>query len=123
MFHNVVPKSLFVANCSRLDILPTVSVLSGRFHSPNQNNWEKCGRMVNYLNSTKKLNLILWYDGLNIAQWYVDTSFAVHSDFKIQSGGVLLMVDSDGAITSGRSKQKLTIRSSTETELVAFDNI
>ena len=79
--------------------------------------------MVKCLSSTKKLHVILRYDGLNIAQWYVDASFAVHSDFKIQSGGILLMVDSDGAITSGRSKQKLTIRSSTETELVAFDNI
>ena len=37
-FHSTIAKCLFVANCSRPDILPTISVLAGRVSCPNCSN-------------------------------------------------------------------------------------
>ena len=37
VFHRIIVKGLFVANRSRPDITPTVSVLCGRVRDPNKN--------------------------------------------------------------------------------------
>ena len=62
----------------------------------NKDDWAKCRRLVKYLDSTRDLHLILRYDGLSLARWYVDASFAVHDDFKSQSGGAMLVSDAGG---------------------------
>ena len=53
-------------------------------------------------------------------KWLVDAAFAVHSDYKSHTGGV--MTYGRGAIQSISRKQKLNTRSSTEAELVAADD-
>ena len=82
----------------------------------------ECGRLVNYLHSTRELHLILRYDGLSLAKWHVDAAFGVHMDFKSHSGGMLSLHPKGGAIASGSNKQRLNTRSSTEAELVAADD-
>ena len=101
--HSVITKGIFVGNRSRPDILPTISVLAGRVREPTKNDWEKVRRLVKYLHSTKELHLVLRYDGMNIAKWHVDGSFAVHEDFCSQSGGVLFLENSVGGMASGIS--------------------
>jgi hypothetical protein len=49
-------------------------------------------------------------------KFYVDSSFAVHPDYKSQTGMVMTM--GDGAIETMSRKQKLKMRSSTHSELV-----
>ena len=44
---------------SRPDIMPTISILSGRVRDPNTDDWEKVRRLVQYLNCTRELHLIL----------------------------------------------------------------
>ena len=122
-FHCIVAKALFIANRSRPDIAPTVSVLSGRVRSPTKSDWKKCERLVGYLNSTKNLHLVLRYDDVAIARWHVDAAYAVHPDFKSHTGGTLLLSDVGGTIASTSTKQKLNTRSSTEAELVATDDV
>ena len=122
IFHRITAKGLFISNRSRPDIMPTVSVLCGRVRDPNKNDWDKCKRLVKYLKNTKDLHLVLRYDGCAIARWHVDASFAVHSDFKSHSGGVLLMHPEGGGMASGSTKQKINARSSTEAEIVACDD-
>ena len=70
-----------------------------------------------------------WYKefGLNTAcrhaeyiKWYVDTSFAVHADFKSHTGVAMTM--GKGAIMSMSQKQKLNTKSSTISELVGADD-
>ena len=68
MFHKTVAKGIFVAGRSRPDITPTISVLSGRVRCPNQNDWGKCRRLIQYLNGTRNLHLILRWDGLSVAR-------------------------------------------------------
>ena len=122
IFHKTIVKGIFVAGRLRPDITPTISVLSGRVRCPNQNNWEKCQRLMKYLNGTKDLHLILRWDGLSVARWHVDAAFAVHPDFKSHSGGILLLHPDGGGIAVGRTKQRLNTRSITEVELVACDD-
>ena len=64
--------------------------------------------------------LTLHADQLNILKWYVDTVFAVHADFKSDTGVAITM--GKGAMMSMSQKQKLNTKSSTITELVGADD-
>ena len=121
-FHSTIAKCLFVANRSRPIILPTISVLAGRLRCSNRSDWGKGKRLVNYLNSTRKLHLTLRCDVIAIANWFIDALFAVHEDFKSQSIGVLLMAKCGGGIASSSTQKKLNLRSFAEAELIAADN-
>ena len=63
---------------------------SSRVREPNNSDWEKGCRLVRYLRFAQNVYLFLWYDGLNICKWHVDSSFAVHSDAKSHPGEVIL---------------------------------
>ena len=106
-------------NHYRRNVLPTVSVHAGRVCSPNPDDSEKCGRLVNYLDTKKNLHLTLRFYGLNIWIWYLDASFTVCRDFKSQPASVLLMSENGGAVTLDIIKQKLAASISTEEELMA----
>jgi hypothetical protein len=77
-------------------------------------------RVMKYLNGTKEENLTLSADGLRVVKWYVDTSFAVHPDFKSHTGAMMTL--GKGAMQSITRKQKRNVQSSTEGKLVAVDN-
>jgi hypothetical protein len=77
-------------------------------------------RVMKYLNGTKGENLTLSADNLRVVKWYVDTSFAVHPDFKSHTGAMMTL--GKGAMQSIARKQKMNVRSSTEGKLVAADN-
>ena len=121
-FHSTVAKGLHISARSRPDIIPTVSLLCGRVKEPNVSDKEKLIRLLKYLNGTKELHLTLRYDGMSLARWHIDSSFACHPDFRSQSGGVLLIHPAGGGIASGSTKQELNTRSSTMAELVAVDD-
>jgi hypothetical protein len=53
----------------------------------------------------------------------VDTSFAVHPDFKSHTDATMSFTDGKGAVQSVSRKQKLNTKSSTEAELVGVDDI
>ena len=55
-------------------------------------------------------------------RWHIDAAFAVHPDFKSQSGGMAMLHPEGGAISAGSTRQKLNTRSSTIAELVAVDD-
>ena len=81
MFHAIVAKYIFVAKRSRPDILPTISILSGRVRELNRQDWEKLKRLIKYLNETKGLHLVLHVRSMGVLKWHVDASF-VHPYFK-----------------------------------------
>ena len=72
---------------------------------------------MKYLNGTQDMKLTLSTKNLRSIKWYVDTSFAVHPDFRSQTGGTMTI--RKGAVQSLSKKQKLNTRSSTEAELVS----
>jgi len=65
--------------------------------------------------------LTLEADSLQLVKWWVDTSFAVHADMRSVSGGALSL--GKGVIYGTSTCQKINIRSSTESELVALHEV
>ena len=98
-----------------------VSFLTTRVIEPDEDDWKKLVRMIRYLNGSPDLPLTLKADSTNIVKWWVDGSYAGHPDFRSQTGGTGSL--GKGSIISTSTKQKINTRSSTETELVAADDL
>ncbi|WP_288992819.1 polyprotein of Ty1/Copia retrotransposon [uncultured Marinobacter sp.] len=122
-YHTMVAKALFLCKRARPDIQPTIAVLCTRVKGPNEADWAKLVRLMKYLNGTRDLKLTLSADNLHCIKWYVDASFAVHPDYKSDTGATMSYGDGDGAVQSISRKQKLNTKSSTESELVGVNNI
>jgi hypothetical protein len=121
LFHTFVAKGLFACKRARPDIHTAIALLCTRVKSPTQDDWNKLVRLMKYCNGTRQDKLILSADDLHVIKWYVDSAFAVHSDFKSHTGAV--MSYGGGMAQSISRKQKLNTRSSTEAELVGADDV
>ena len=120
-FHSCVAKGLFIGKRARPDIQMPIAVLSSRVTNPNKSDLQKLIRVAKYLRGTKKLCLTLGIDNIRVLKWMVDASYAVHDDFKSHTGGCLMW--GRGSPISMSQKQKLNSRSSTESKLVAVDDL
>jgi hypothetical protein len=121
IFHTWVAKALFAYKRARPDIHVAVTLLCTRVKSPNESDWKKLFRPLRYVNGTRDDVLTLAADDMQVVKWYVDTSFAVHPDFKSHTGATMTF-GKGSPITMSR-KQKLNTRSSTEAELVGVDDV
>ena len=121
MFHCFVARFLYVAKRARPDLQVSVAFLCKRVKAPNVGDWKKLGRLVRYVRATIHLPLILGLDGSGNMVWSIDTSFAVHMDMKSHTGYCLTL--GTVAPISGSQSQKITTRSSTESELVGVDGV
>ena len=121
VFHKFVAKSLFLTKRARPDILLTVAWLCSRVQQPDEDDWKKLLRMLDYLRLTKSLILRLEADDLKLHVWGVDAAFAVHPNFRSQTGATMSL--GKGSVYSASTKQKLNTKSSTEAELVAVDDV
>ena len=115
-FHTFVAKGLFVCKRARPDIHTAIAALTTRVNEPNEDDWKKLIRILKCLNGSQNDKLILSADDLSVIKWYVDSSFAVHPDFRSHSGGS--MTYGRGAPITGSKKQKLNTDSSTVAKLV-----
>jgi hypothetical protein len=120
VFHTWVAKGLFACKRARPDTHTTVTLLCTRVKCPKEGDWSKLIRLLEYVNGTRSDVLTLGAGDLKVVKWYVDASFAVHSDFKSHTG-VSMSYGNGAPITMSR-KQKLNTRSSTEAELVGADD-
>ena len=120
-FHPCVAKGLYIGKRSRPDIQMPIVVLLSRVTKPNQSDLQKLVRIAKYLKGTKKLCLTLGIDDVRILKWMVDSSHAVHDDFKGHTGGCLSW--GIGSPISISQKQKLNSRSSTESEIIGVDDV
>jgi hypothetical protein len=77
--------------------------------------------LIDFLKVTVNDGLTLQADKNISIHWYLDATFAVHSDFKSHTGACMTL--GQGAITSISTKQKINTRSSTKAELVSTDDI
>ena len=119
-FHHTVAQLLFLACRGRRDIQTAVSFLTTRVRAPDEDDWGKVRRVLQYLKATLYLKLRLTVDNLMSAQWLIDGSHGVHWDCKGQTGAGMSL--GKGAIISFSRKQKTNTRSSTESELVGVDD-
>ena len=78
-------------------------------------------RLIRYLRVTLTFPLILSVYSINIVKLWVYGSFGVHSNTRSQTGSTASL--GKGYFISTSITQKLNTRSSTETELVAADDL
>jgi len=81
-----------------------------------EDDWKKLRRLLEYINSTMDLELIIGGNNLSICKWWVDAAYAIRDDGKSQTGAT--MTFGRGTIQSKSTKQKPNVKSSTEAELV-----
>jgi hypothetical protein len=112
---------LYLSQRAHPDIRTAVSFLCGRLTKPDQDDYKKLTRVVKYLDSTVDMPLVLAADNTGKIRWWVDASYAVHSDMKSHTGGTLSL--GKGSIYSTSNKQKLVTRSSTEAEVVGVHDV
>ena len=120
LFHLAVAKLLYLAKRVRPEILPLCSFLATRVNSATDQDMSKLRRGLAYLNAYRTLGIVLRPGNSPFVNAYIDASYAVHSDFKSQSGVVICV--GDGPIYVESSKQKLVSKSSTEAELIALSD-
>jgi hypothetical protein len=106
---------------ARPDASVAVAFLTTRVREPDVDDWRKLEHLMEYIKSTYDMPLILEGNNSGILNWYVDASFAVHSNMRGHTGGGLTMGRGFPIVSS--TKQKLNTCSSTESKLVGVDNM
>ena len=119
-FHHAVAQLLFLSAHARRDIQPATAFLTTRVKTPDKDDWGKVKHLLQYLNCTLHMPLILSADSLTLARWWVDAAYAVHADCKGHTGAGMSL--SQGMAMSYSWKQKINTKSSTEAELVGVDD-
>ena len=121
MFHHNVAKLLFLCKRARPDLQTAVAFLCTRVKDPDKDDYKKLTRLVKYLRGTASLPLTLEANSLQIVKWWVDASYAVHPNMKSHTGGMMSL--GKGTIYGASTRQKLNTKSSTESELVAVNDL
>jgi hypothetical protein len=120
-FHSIVAMMLYVTKRARPDTALAIAFLTTRVREPDEDDWRKLGHLITYLRSTRELPLILGANKTGVLHWYVDASFATHSDMRGHTGGALTL--GIGCPLTQCTKTKCNTRSSTISELVAVDEM
>jgi hypothetical protein len=89
--------------------------------APDKDDWGKLKRVLSYLKGTINMALILSADSITLTRWWVDASYAVHSNPKGHARGGLSF--GQGMALSCSWKHKINTRSSTEADLVGVDDL
>jgi hypothetical protein len=120
-FASRVAKVLYLAKRVRPDILLTVNFLTTRVREPTVQDWGKLVRLLQYINATSTMGMVLEATKSLQLLAYIDASFAVHHDYKSHTGGILSL--GAGPVFAKSTRQKLNTISSTEAELVGVSDM
>ena len=88
-FHSVNALLLFISRRCRLDIQTAVGFLCTRVSSPDEDDWVKLRRVLQYLKGTIDLVLTLGADDITKMKSWVDVLYAVHDDCRSHTGGAI----------------------------------
>ena len=121
IFVHLVMQGLYLSQRGRPDIRTAIAFLCGRLRCPDEDDYKKLIRMMQYLHGTKGMVLTLRASDEGIIRWWIDASYAVHEDMKGHTGAALSL--GKGAIYSGSWKQRLVSCSSTESEVVGVYDV
>jgi hypothetical protein len=120
-FHHIVAKLLFLCKQARPDIHTAVAFLCTRVKRPDSDDYKKLSRVMKFVQSTMDITLTLETKHPNIIQWWVDASYATHMDMRSHTGAMMTL--GKGAVYTTSTRQKITTRSSTESELVGLHDV
>jgi len=116
-----VMKGMFFCKRGCQDIHPAIAFMATRVKEPNEGDWRKLVKVMNFLKATQDDVASMSADDSNSIKWHIDAAFAVHKDFKSHSGATMTL--GAGTVCSISTKQKVNTRSSTESEKVAVDDV
>ena len=119
-FHHMAAKLLFLSACAHCDIQPVTAFLTTRIKAPDEDDWGKVKRLLQYLKCTVHMPLILSAESLTLARWWVDAAYTVHTYCRSNTGAGMSLGQSMAMSYSW--KQKINTKSSTEAELVGVDD-
>ena len=108
LFHRVIAKFLYIAKRTRPNIQVAVAFLCKRVTCPNVGDWKKLGRLVQYIQATIHLSLIVGLDGTRNMLLSIDALFVVHMNIKSYTGYCLTL--GIGLPISGSFTQKWTLK-------------
>ena len=77
-------------------------------------------RLIRYIRVNLHLQLILRSNSLSVVKWWVYESFAAHPYYKGHTRAMMSM--GSGSIMEILRKQKINVRSSTESKIVGADD-
>jgi hypothetical protein len=121
VFHTFVMKGMFLCKGGHQDIQPAVAFMATRVTKPNEGDWKKLVKMMNFLKATKNNIATMSTNDSNSIKWYVDMSFAVHKDMRSHTGATTTL--GSGIICFIFTKQKINTHSSTEAKLVGVNDV
>lgn len=117
-FRTTIAKLLYAGTHVRPDLMLAISFLTARASQPTNDDEQKLKRILRYVNATKDLPLVLGStDPLRVETW-IDSSYGSHGDATGHTGGLISL--GRGAINAKSTKQRLVVKSSTESELVGI---
>jgi hypothetical protein len=119
-FHHAVAQLNFLSARARRDIQPVTAFLTTRVRAPDEDDWGKVKRVLQYLNCTLHMPLILSAESMTLTRWWVDAAYVVHADCRGHTGAGMSL--GQGMAHSYSWKQKINTKSSTEAELVGVDD-
>ncbi|MBP1527053.1 MAG: DDE-type integrase/transposase/recombinase [Spiroplasma ixodetis] len=119
-FREIIGGLLYLANTTRPDIALATNQLSRKQEAPEQEDWRKVRRVLNYLKGT--INLGLEYEGKgDMIEGFVDASFASNSQDRKSTTGYIIKFWGD-TITWKSKKQGCVSTSAAEAEYVALSS-
>jgi len=89
IFHTFVMKGMFLCKRGRQDIQPGIAFLATRTTKPNEGDWVKLVKIMNFLKATQNEVASMSADDTQSIKWYVDAALAVHKDFKSHTGATM----------------------------------
>ena len=119
-FHSIMASLLFILRRCRLDIQTAVTFLCTRVSDPDEDDWKKLKRVLQYLYGTMDLVLTLGADDITKMKTWVDVSYGIHDDCRSHTGGAISW--GWGVLLTKCQKQKLNTKSSTEGEIVGVSD-
>ena len=121
LFVHLVMQGLYLCQQGQPEIRTAISFLCSHLTCLDEDNYEKLTRLIQYLQHTLYMCLVLGKDSMDSVRWWIDASYAVHPDMRGHTGATMSM--GNGLVFSGSWKQKLFTRSSTESEVVGVYDI
>ena len=88
-FHSVTQKLLFIIRRGRPDLETTTAYMCTRVSKSTENDWIKLIRLLKFLKNTQFNKRIMGIDDSEILRTWIDSSYAIHSDMRGQSGSLI----------------------------------
>ena len=116
-FQHTVDQLLFMSERGRIDIQTYVAFLTTRVNIPDKDDWGKMKILLKCLKGKIHMKLMLPVYSMYMVIWWVVPSYNNHKYCKGHTKSMIYL--RKGAVVSDSIKQKLNVRGSTESELVA----